>query len=305
MRMLRCCTLASSLVAARVSAQQVPDSSFAWKPAHAAFPAGAGPTILVDAGHHNFHTITGQFRAFATVARADGFRVESLDGPLTEAALSRCAVLVIASPRNAKTLQSRARPILEAYPDSEIALLRRWVERGGAVLLVTDHMPIAGSMTRLSAAFGFHILDGFANYISDTTARVPMTLRRSDRTLAAHPVTNGRTAEERIDSITTFTGTAFTSDSGAQVMFQLPRETVVIIPDEPWIFLAKSPRIAGAGLSVGATRDVQKGRVALVAEAAMFSAQWERTPPEPMGMNHPLAKQNPQFVLNLLRWLAR
>ena len=295
----------ATFLSASAWAQQVPDSTFGWKPAHPAFPRGAGPAILVDAGHHNFHTITGQFRAFATVARADGFRVESLDGPLTEGALSHCSVFVIASPRNAKTLESRARPILEAYPDSEIALLRRWVERGGSLLLVTDHMPIAGSMTRLTAAFGFHLVDGFATYTSDTTARVPMTLRRSDRTLRAHPVTDGRRTTERIDSIATFTGTAFTSDSGAQVMLELPRATVVIVPDEPWVFLANNPRIAGAGLSVGATRRVQKGRVALVAEAGMFTAQWERTPPEPMGMNHPLARQNPQFVLNLLRWLAR
>jgi hypothetical protein len=36
----------------------------------------------------------------------------------------------------------------------------------------------------------------------------------------------------------------------------------------------------------------------------MFSAQLAGPARAPMGMNHPLAKHNPQFVLNVMHWLS-
>jgi len=44
------------------------------------------------------------------------------------------------------------------------------------------------------------------------------------------------------------------------------------------------------------------GRVAAFGEAAMFTAQVDED--GPMGMNHPEAPQNAQFVLNVLHWLT-
>lgn len=49
---------------------------------------------------------------------------------------------------------------------------------------------------------------------------------------------------------------------------------------------------------------VGTGRVAAFGEAAMFSAQLAGPARMPMGMNHPLAKQNAQFTLNVLHWLS-
>ena len=50
--------------------------------------------------------------------------------------------------------------------------------------------------------------------------------------------------------------------------------------------------------------EVGKGRVAIFGEAAMFSAQLAGPEKVPMGMNNPVAKQNPQFLLNVMRWLS-
>ena len=47
-----------------------------------------------------------------------------------------------------------------------------------------------------------------------------------------------------------------------------------------------------------------KGRVAIFGEAAMFSAQLAGPQKRPMGMNDPVAKQNPQFLLNIMHWLS-
>jgi hypothetical protein len=60
----------------------------------------------------------------------------------------------------------------------------------------------------------------------------------------------------------------------------------------------------GDDLLQGAVLRVGRGRVAVFAEAAMFSAQHKGPERVAMGMNAPEASQNPQFVLNTLRWLA-
>jgi hypothetical protein len=41
-------------------AQQRPDAEFTYTINRPAYPAGSGPTIGVDAGHHNYHTAEGR-----------------------------------------------------------------------------------------------------------------------------------------------------------------------------------------------------------------------------------------------------
>ncbi|MEO8182587.1 MAG: hypothetical protein ABI895_27460 [Deltaproteobacteria bacterium] len=64
------------------------------------------------------------------------------------------------------------------------------------------------------------------------------------------------------------------------------------------------PRTAIKGWLQGAVMDAGKGHLAVFGEAAMFSAQLAGPAQMPMGMNHPLAKQNAQFVLNVMHWLS-
>ncbi len=45
-------------------------------------------------------------------------------------------------------------------------------------------------------------------------------------------------------------------------------------------------------------------RIAVFGEAAMFSAPLEGALKNPMGMNAPIAAQNPQFLLNIMHWLS-
>ena len=47
------------------------------------------------------------------------------------------------------------------------------------------------------------------------------------------------------------------------------------------------------------------GRVVILGEAGLLSAQLAGETRTPMGMNARVATQNGQFTLNLLRWLAR
>ncbi len=67
---------------------------------------------------------------------------------------------------------------------------------------------------------------------------------------------------------------------------------------------ADTPRVPIKGWHQGVVMNVGKGRVAIFGEAAMFSAQLAGPQKRPMGMNAPVAKQNLQFLLNVMHWLS-
>jgi len=67
---------------------------------------------------------------------------------------------------------------------------------------------------------------------------------------------------------------------------------------------ADTPRTPVKGWLQGATLLAGKGRIDVFGEAAMYSAQFSGPKRLPMGMNHPKAAQNYQFVINVMHWLS-
>ncbi len=67
---------------------------------------------------------------------------------------------------------------------------------------------------------------------------------------------------------------------------------------------------SAAGWLQGATRILDQGRVAILGEAAMCTAQFDDMDGEidapliPEGINAPRAPQNAQFCLNVMHWLS-
>ena len=84
----------------------------------------------------------------------------------------------------------------------------------------------------------------------------------------------------------------------------LAPQVVSLATREAWAFTPDTLRQAVGGWLQGAVLAVGKGRVAVFGEAAMFTAQLGGPQRQPMGMNAPGAEQNPQFLLNVMRWLA-
>ena len=134
----------------------------------------------------------------------------------------------------------------------------------------------------------------------------PDDFRLEDGTLQPHPILAGRDETEKIDSIRTFTGQAFHLTESWRPLMVFGEGAVARIsaaqafqrlPGRQW------PKFSVAGLSHGAAREWDKGRVVFLGEAAMCSAQVSGANKTPMGMNHPEAKQNPQFCLNVVHWL--
>lgn len=268
------------------------------------FAEGTRPRVRIDAAHVNFHTMDGRYRAFATLLQRDGYQVASNDQTLTGATLAGMDILVIANAMHSQSADGFAPlPNLSAFSDAEIAAVAAWVERGGSLLLIADHMPIAGHTEALAAAFGIRFHNGF---VFDSTGQGRITFRRSDGSLGGGPVVGGRGPGEAVDSVTTFTGQAFRLDPGvdAQPLLIVPEGYTLFLPSVAWEFSASTPRIPAAYLLQGALVRHGRGRVAVFGEAAMFSAQLAGPQQTPMGMNHPVAAQNYRFALNVLHWLS-
>lgn len=303
-RLLVAASLAGLWPAVPAAAQQVADSAFDPPIDAPSFAPGSGPIVAIDAAHVNFHTMDGRYQSFARLLEKDGYRVRSNDATFQAASLGEMDILVIANAMHPQSEGGFAPlPNLSAFTDAEIAAVERWVAGGGSLMLIADHMPIAGHAEALAAAFGIRFHNGF---VFDDDGRGLITFRRSDRTLAPSPVLDGASAAQRVDSVTAFTGQAFRLDPGVdgEPLLVLSDAHTVFLPSVAWEFSDATARIPAAYLLQGALVRHGRGRVAVFGEAAMFSAQLAGPERRPMGMNHPVAGQNYRFALNVVRWLA-
>jgi hypothetical protein len=294
--------IAATLCTSTVNAQQVADTVFQPTLGTPAFGKGQGPVVLIDEAHHNFHTAEGRYSPFAHLLRRDGYVVRPAKSDFTAQLLKPANVLVVANALAAANQRNWAVPIATAFTAKEIRAVHDWVDRGGSLLLIADHLPFGGAAAELAASFGVRFTNGFV--LDSSTARGLITVRRSDGSLASHPITSGRNAAERIDSVTTFTGQGFPLPAGGAALITVPQGWVLFLPDTAWRFSSATPRKPAEGLLQGAVLRVGKGRVAVFGEAAMFSAQVAGPTRRPMGFNSPEAAQNAQFVLNVMHWLT-
>lgn len=293
--------LVAWLATGHAAAQQQADTLFQPGVANPAYAPGAGPVVLVDEAHHNFHTAEGRYQAFATVLRADGYVVRPSTRRFDADALDGADVLVISNPLHTRNVEAWQLPTPSAFTPEEIEHVRAWVERGGALLLIADHMPFPGAAEAMGAAFGFQFNNGFAL----DTLQVPATMfHRADGLLRDHPITNGRTAAERVDSVRSFTGQAFRAGSEAQPLLVMGPTMVSLMPETAWDFDETTRRVPVAGWLQGAVLRFGEGRVAVFGEAAMFTAQYVPQDNAWFGMKSPGAEQNQQFLLNVLHWLS-
>ena len=303
MSTLRNTLLAFALAgAAPAWAQQVADTAFNPPIARPAYAEGRGPVVLIDEAHNNFHTADGRYLAFARLLRRDGYVVRPNQAPLTRAVLDGARILVIANALHERNRDEWDLPNPTAFSPEEIAAIREWVAAGGSLLLIADHMPFPGAIDHLAAAFGVFFVNGFAR--DSTSDDGTIVFRRSSGSLGSHAITNGRSVAERVDSISSFTGSAFRTTVSVDTLMRLPPTTLVLMPNVAWQFSRLTPRLAGAGMLQGAVFTRGRGRVAAFGEAAMFSAQVTGPQRNPMGMNNPTAPQNAQFLLNVLHWLS-
>lgn len=148
--------VALALVASiAVRAQQVPDTAFRPPVPHPAWATATGPRLCLDEGHFNFHTLASRFWAFGELARRDGYRVSGVRERFTSPLLSGCDLLVISNAQvSGHPWEEWGLPTPSAFTDAEIAAVRAWVESGGRLLLIADHMPLAAAEARRRRSSG-------------------------------------------------------------------------------------------------------------------------------------------------------
>ncbi|MCK5368202.1 MAG: hypothetical protein KAQ62_06600, partial [Cyclobacteriaceae bacterium] len=251
--------------------QEIPDSLFLPTIVKPAYALNKGPVVIVDEGHFNFHAHEGSDRPFLEFLRRDGYKVRRSRSRFSRDSLDTAQILVIPMPLS-KRNQVRGDstnwdlPNPSAFSAEEIMTVHDWVNDGGSLLLISDHMPVAGAVTDLALAFGIQFSNGHAR---DTLNQGPMIFRRSDGSLANHPITNGRTVAERVDSLRTFGGSAFKSDVDVDSLLIFRSSVISLEPTVFRKFTPKTSRIPVGGWYQGAVLRYGMGRAAFFGEAGM------------------------------------
>jgi len=292
--------------------EQMGDPDFRPVVAHPAY-AGEGPHILLDEAHGGVQTMAGRYAGFAALVRADGYRITSgttkLDQP---GALDGVDVLVISNP-------ARNGDDPSAFTEAEIAAVEGWVRTGGALLLAADHAPHGAAAEALGAAFGVEMGKGYA--VQRTRDGLTSNLDFPREALGNHPIISGRSAEERIDLVHTFTGQSLTGPAGSTVLLAMSadaREAADLPirqrihdrieagePAEAVIAELTTPARPAQGLAF----THGEGRVVVLGEAGMLTAQLIRFPEDSGRPDMRFGLQteghdDQQFVLNALHWLC-
>lgn len=277
------------------------------------------PLVVIDAEHYNFHKIGGRYKPFAELLINDGYRVEGAKGKyskFTKENLRNIDVLVMANVVNEVNFDTEEYelnaklPTPSAFDDDEIQAVKEWIIDGGSLLLIADHMPFTGVAEKLADVFGFTLANGYnfpANF------HYMIEFNTADGSLKDHPIVRGRPGKsEAVTSIMTFVGEAswMQPNSKAQPLMVLGEGTRTILPTDLKKLPTKPseptdlaiPNFSSVGMLQGATLKFGKGRVVMLGEGGMLSAQ--NAGKVKMGMNNPKAKQNKQFTLNILHWLS-
>jgi hypothetical protein len=298
-----------------LAAQQISDPDFNASVETPAYTS-AGPTVAIDEAHGNFHTADGRYKPFADLLRSDGYKVVAFTSTFDARSLGGIDVLVISNARNLPAVQ-RGDTSQSAFTAAETEAVRAWVDGGGGLLLIADHAPFGQAAESLAQRFGIAMGKGYAFDRADDELTMTLAFSRDDGLLGDHPITRGRRGTESVLRITTFTGQSLSVPAGAVPLMKLSataREAAT--PDDlnaenaaaqsPGSTQFGSRSTSLAGRAQGLAMTVGMGRVVVLGEAAMLSAQIASFPDGSVvkaGMNVP-GNDNRQFALNALHWLS-
>lgn len=264
-----------------------------------AYPKGKGPLVQIDEAHNNFHTAVGTYKPFATLIERDGYVVKRLKDRITPERLHHTKILVISDAQPPP--KKRDPPTISKH---EIDVLHEWISEGGSLFLITDHMPDPAAIEKLAISFGIQVNNGYVLNGYFSGGERPIVFKRSNDSLSDHSITNGRDPSERINTIATFSGSAFKAGPEFRPLLVLGPDKRSWMPKKLYDFHMDTPNISVSGWYQGAVAEFGKGKIAFFSEAAMFTAQIFDQGKMRVGMNHPIAKDNSKLLLNVMHWLS-
>ena len=285
-----------------LSAQQITDSSFRSPEFTPSYLNAKGPIVMVDVHHYNTQVKEGNYNPLFKLLEKDGFHIRFVNQPISKRLLKQGALLVIINPLAVENVDHWSLPVYPAFSLKKTEIIFNWVQKGGSLLLVADHMPFPGATESLASRFGVQFLNGFA---IDTITWDPLLFSRRNQTLMDHSIINGRNSAEQVDSIKTFWGQAFKFDeNNMKGLFKFSKHVISYNPDTAWRFYDNTPVVPVTNWYQASAGSFGKGRVVILGEAGMLTAQLTGPKRVKTGMNSVGAEENFQFILNLFRWLS-
>lgn len=285
--------------------RQVADSRFEARAGRPAY-VKQHPRVLFDEAHNNPDTSAGRYKPFADLISSDGYRVVATTQKFSRVVLNRCDVLVIVNASGPK--QRRDAP---AFTEAECGAIQEWVKAGGALLLITGHAPFGAAMAQLAQRFDVDVSRGHTvdtlHYNKESGDQTELVFTREDGLIGKHRITKGRDETEQIDRVMSFSGTSLKGPAGSVALLKLADTAKDVVPpdrkpgasDEP---PADHRTVAASGRAQALALEFGKGRVVVLGEAAMLTAQVTPSGVH-FGMNIS-GIENRQLALNIMHWLS-
>jgi hypothetical protein len=279
---------------------QIADPNFDAKVAKPAYTK-KHPRVLFDEAHNNFHTASGRYKPFADLITNDGYEITPNNQKFSADTLKGYDILLISNALGAQRMNApdAGNP---AFTDQECDAVRDWVKGGGALLLIADHAPMGAANQILGQRFGVDMSKMFTadeqNFDKESENPGFIVYTRESGRLADHPITRGRNEAERVNKIIAFTGQSLKGPADSVAFMKLADSAQDLMPGQ------NSKPISAAGRAQGIAMKFSKGRVVVLGEAAMLSAQLAGPNRMPFGMNRP-GIDNRQLALNIVHWLSR
>jgi hypothetical protein len=279
------------------------------------------PHVVIDEAHNNLHTAEGLYKPLETLLTNDGYEVEAGKEKFQPQTLRAMRVLIIANARAPEGTAADASQ--SAFTDAECDIVLEWVSGGGSLLLIADHAPFGSAAAELSKRFGVSMGKGIAFDLASYESTPTFVSFSADKgQLGDHPIIKGLHPGERIKRVVAFGGQSLSVPGGATALLKFgptslesenQRELELALedarakgPSAPAALIRHATPAAGRAQAVALT--IGTGRVVVVGEAGMFSAQIAKSQQPSgadleFGMNTP-GNDDKQFVLNVLHWLS-
>ena len=283
-----------------IDAQQRFDTTFTPHIVEPLFDESFAPVICIDSAHNNLHTLGGGFSPFARLMKANGFQMRDMNSSVTHTEmLSDCNIYAIINPLHESNLGNWRLPNPSAFTTQEVNVINNWVKEGGRLFLVADHMPFGGASFDLGKSFGFEFSNGFARLKKE--GNQPDYFSLQNERLEEHPMLEGE-----IQSVTTFTGSAFTYPEEAELILSFKKGDISLEPEIAWQFEDTTKTIDLENYAQGTLMNYGTGKLAVFGEAAMFTARdiTNENGTFKVGFNSSFAPDNQQFAVRLMRYLV-
>lgn len=279
------------------------DSEFNSEVNEPTFEKGKGPKILLDFAHRNFFIQWDFIKPFSDVAKADGYQpiVDSLK--FTPDYLKRFDIVMIitALPFDFATKNEVTDEI--TFSQEEIDNLNEWVNKGGSLLVFSEHAPFDQAINPLLNRFGIESSIGTTidslNYNKEIGRTGWIEFTKDNGLLNnKHPIIKGRTPSNQVNRLLTFGGSGLNGKNYTNLLrLSESSENVIHSTGVGPIGKGNSQALAG---------NVGKGKVVAIGDSNGFTAmvfdQKDGTK-QKAGMN--LENYDwKQFVLNTLHWLS-